>query len=92
MEKGLSSKTDGNLASQTFVLIFTSNVISEVFTAVNRKNGTWHRVGLVRADVSEELSASIIRVRRHGELGTLGVCVGCWLRLTLLLVRRFLSP
>jgi hypothetical protein len=28
------------------------------------------RVALVRTDVSEELSASIIRVRRIGELGT----------------------
>jgi hypothetical protein len=28
------------------------------------------RVALVRTDVSEELSASIIRVRRFGELGT----------------------
>jgi hypothetical protein len=29
-----------------------------------------HRVVLVRTDVSEELSASIIRVTRIGELGT----------------------
>jgi hypothetical protein len=29
-----------------------------------------HRVDLVRADVSEELSASFIRVTRIGELGT----------------------
>jgi hypothetical protein len=32
-----------------------------------------HRVALVRTDVSEELSASIIRVTRIGELGTLAV-------------------
>jgi hypothetical protein len=32
-----------------------------------------HRVALVIADVSEELSASIIRVTRIGELGTLAV-------------------
>jgi hypothetical protein len=32
-----------------------------------------HRVALVRTDVSEELSASIIRVTRNGELGTLAV-------------------
>jgi hypothetical protein len=31
------------------------------------------RVALVRTDVSEELSASIIRVTRVGELGTLAV-------------------
>jgi hypothetical protein len=30
----------------------------------------FHRVALVRTDVSEELSASILRVRRIGELGT----------------------
>jgi hypothetical protein len=32
--------------------------------------GCLHRVALVRADVSEELSASFIRVARIGELGT----------------------
>jgi hypothetical protein len=31
------------------------------------------RAALVRIDVSEELSASIIRIPRIGELGTLGV-------------------
>jgi hypothetical protein len=30
----------------------------------------WHRVGLVRTDVSEEFIVSIIRVTRIGELGT----------------------
>jgi hypothetical protein len=33
-------------------------------------SGMLRRVGLVRSDVSEELSASIIRVTRIGELGT----------------------
>jgi DNA-binding TFAR19-related protein (PDSD5 family) len=34
-------------------------------------SSTWmlHRVALVRTDVSEELSASIIRVIKTGELG-----------------------
>jgi hypothetical protein len=32
-------------------------------------SGTLHRVALVRTDVSEELSASIIRVTRISELG-----------------------
>jgi demethoxyubiquinone hydroxylase (CLK1/Coq7/Cat5 family) len=32
-------------------------------------SGMLHRVALVRTDVSEELSASIIRVTRIGELG-----------------------
>jgi hypothetical protein len=33
-------------------------------------SGMLRRVALVKADVSEELSASIIRVTRNGELGT----------------------
>jgi hypothetical protein len=33
------------------------------------------RVALVRTDVSEELSASVIRVTRIGELGTLAVTI-----------------
>jgi hypothetical protein len=51
--------------------------------------GMLRREALVRTDVSEELSASIIRVRTIGELGKLAVtsnrrtlyffaaCVGC---------------
>jgi hypothetical protein len=34
-------------------------------------SGMLHRVALVRTDVSEELSASIIGVTRIGELGTM---------------------
>jgi hypothetical protein len=33
--------------------------------------GMLHHVALVRTDVSEELSASFIRVKRIGELGTM---------------------
>jgi hypothetical protein len=36
-------------------------------------SGILRRVALVKTDVSEELSASIIRVTRIGELGTLAV-------------------
>jgi hypothetical protein len=36
-------------------------------------SGMLRRVTLVKTDVSEELSASIIRVIRIGELGTLAV-------------------
>jgi hypothetical protein len=36
-----------------------------------------HRVALVRTDVSEEISVSIIRVARIDELGTTLECVGC---------------
>jgi hypothetical protein len=45
----------------------------EVFMAVTMKNGVFwdvSRVDLVRTDVSEELSASIIKVTRIDELGT----------------------
>jgi hypothetical protein len=36
------------------------------------------RVALVRTDVSEELSASIIRVIRIGELETTLAVTACW--------------
>jgi hypothetical protein len=45
----------------------------EVFTAVIMKNAVFwdaRRVALVRTDVSEELSASFIRVTRIDDLGT----------------------
>jgi hypothetical protein len=45
----------------------------EVFTAVTMKNGVFWDVtpcAFVRTDVSEEPSASFIRVTRIGELGT----------------------
>jgi hypothetical protein len=57
------------------------------------------RVALVRVDVSEESSASIIRVTRIGELGTTiaylatDACViRLLVRLMLFLVHRLLSP
>jgi hypothetical protein len=53
-----------------------NDVRFEVFTAVIMKNGVFwvsRRVTFVRADVSEERSASIIKVTRIGELGTLAV-------------------
>jgi demethoxyubiquinone hydroxylase (CLK1/Coq7/Cat5 family) len=41
-------------------------------------SGMLRRVALVRTDVSEDLSASIIRVTRIGELGaTIAVLVTC---------------
>jgi hypothetical protein len=38
-------------------------------------SGMLRRVALVRTDVSEELNATIIRVTRIGELGTLAVTI-----------------
>jgi hypothetical protein len=46
-------------------------------------NGLLRRVALVRPDVSEERSASVIRVTRISELGTLAVTSN---RVTLFLV------
>jgi hypothetical protein len=40
-------------------------------------SGMLRLVDLVRTDVSEELSASIIRVTRTVEVGTTLACVGC---------------
>jgi hypothetical protein len=57
-------------------------------------SGVLRRVALVRTDVSEELSASIIRVTKIGELGTTLAVTSNRpkLSLTLFLVHRFLSP
>jgi hypothetical protein len=71
------------------------------------KNGVFWDVkplALVRISISEERSASFIRVRRIGELGTrltvtkkvtwyfFASWVGCYLYLALFRVHRFLSP
>jgi hypothetical protein len=52
-----------------------NNVRFEVFTVVTMKNGVFWDVtpcvALVRTDVLEEFSASIIMVTRIGELGTM---------------------
>jgi hypothetical protein len=60
-------------------------------------SGMLHRVTLVRTDISVEISASIIRVTRIGELGTtLAVTSNSSVRRLLdtakFLVHRFLSP
>jgi hypothetical protein len=63
-------------------------------------SGMLRRVALVRTDILGELGASIIRLRRIDELGTLVITsnrrtlrrntkVGCELLLTLFLVHRF---
>jgi hypothetical protein len=46
-------------------------------------------VDLVRTDVSEELTAFVIRVTRIGEIGTTLAVI---LQLALFLVHRFFSP
>jgi hypothetical protein len=52
----------------------------EVFTAVTMKNAVFWDVtlvALVRTDVSEERSTSIIRATEIGELGTPLALMGC---------------
>jgi hypothetical protein len=49
-----------------------------------------HRVALVRAEVSEELSASIIRVTSIGELGTTLTVTNNWQLAFIRSVRRLL--
>jgi hypothetical protein len=68
-----------------------------MFTAVTMKNAVFsklRRVALVRTDVSQELSASIIRVTIIGEVGTLAVnyqpTYAAKKNKVLLSVRRFL--
>jgi hypothetical protein len=56
------------------ILLCRESVRFEAFTAATTKmasSGMLHRVALVRTDVSHELSASIIKVTRTGELGTM---------------------
>jgi hypothetical protein len=59
-------------------------------------SGILRFVAVVRTDVSEERTASIIRVTRIGEVGTTlaltATCFGCKLLLMLFPARRFLSP
>jgi hypothetical protein len=54
-------------------------------------SGMLRRVVLVRTDVSEELSTSIIRVTRIGDLRTLAINSKRRTLLKLLLVHQFLS-
>jgi hypothetical protein len=55
-------------------------------------SGMLRCVSLVRTDISEELSASIIRVTRISELGTTLAVTDNRRRLTLFLIHRFFSP
>jgi hypothetical protein len=55
-------------------------------------SGMLRRVALVKIDVSEELSASFIRVTRIGELGTTLAVTALQRSVRRLLVHRFLSP
>jgi hypothetical protein len=73
--------------TETYTLTFNCNILGNEsvlcgqFLCLAQQTFTWRmgssemlrRVALVRADVSEELSASIISVTRIGELGTLAV-------------------
>jgi hypothetical protein len=55
-------------------------------------SGMLRRVALIRTDVSEELSASIIRVTRIGELGTTLAVISNRRTLLLLLVTTNVVP
>jgi hypothetical protein len=55
-------------------------------------SGMLRHVALVRTDVLEELSASIISMTRIGELGTTLAITSNRRTLTFFLVHRFLSP
>jgi hypothetical protein len=76
------------------VVLSAKRIPTAIYLGFLRKmssSGTLRRVTLVRTDISEEPSTSIIRVTRIGELGTLAVtsnrrmlrrntvaaCVGC---------------
>jgi hypothetical protein len=54
-------------------------------------SGMLRRVALVRTDTSEELSASVIRVTRIGELGTTANVVPSWLILFTLMMEAIRS-
>jgi hypothetical protein len=56
---------------ETFVFLSTGRNIIRMWRMAS--SGMLRRVALVRTNVSEELSASFIRVTRIGELGTLAV-------------------
>jgi hypothetical protein len=49
---------------------YLDTLYSKLLSERMASSGMLRRVALVRTDVSEELSASIIRVTRIGELGT----------------------
>jgi hypothetical protein len=55
------------------------SVFQPAITGRMASSGMLRHMALVRTDISEELSASIIRVTRIAELGTVAVtaCVGC---------------
>jgi hypothetical protein len=66
-------------------VLYTSHALGNAlpnFTLIRRMAscGMLRRVTLVRTDVSEELSASIIMVTSIGELGTLAVTACCSVR------------
>jgi hypothetical protein len=50
---------------------FRDQKVSNKFSCRMPSSGMLHRVALVRTDVSEELRASLTRVTRIGELGTI---------------------
>jgi hypothetical protein len=76
---------NGNLKVSGYDLRFPRRWLWRIMSS-----GMLRLVALVRTDVSEELSASFIRVTRIGELGKTLAVTSNWR--TLLIVQRFLSP
>jgi hypothetical protein len=75
----LSTPPKGN-NSHLSVLYLQFTIFTRTSNSIQRRmasSGMLRRVALVKTDVSEELSASFIRVTRIGELGTTLMCIGC---------------
>jgi hypothetical protein len=71
----IGTPTEDFLGSKWIATLNEENLKWKKFKALIRmaSSGMLHRVALVRTDISEELSASFIRVTRIGELGMLAV-------------------
>jgi hypothetical protein len=70
-------------------LIFSDRHVEITVKRRMPSSGMLRRIALVWTDVSEERSASIIRVARIGELRTALACFGCYLLLKFLDCRLF---
>jgi hypothetical protein len=74
--RALARAGEGSRYSSDYAIVFISHVRFEVFTVVTMKNVVFwmlRHVALERTDVSEELSASIIRMTLYFFVA----CIGC---------------